>query len=356
MTVISNFTDPLRVTTSASWLSRLMYCTLITGAACVPMIGNHFFLQVVMIPILVFSIAAIGLNLMTGYTGLASLGTGAFMGVGAYACYKLTTIFPDINIIVWLLASGFFSAAVGILFGLPSLRIKGFYLAISTLAAQFFLEWCFNRVPWLYNYNISGAIEVPERKIFGIIVTGANASAEARYYVVLAIATVATWVAANIVSGRLGRNFMAIRDMDVAAELIGVKLFESKLLAFAISSYYCGVAGAMMVFLWYATGAEYHVFDINQSFFVLSAIIVGGLGSIFGSYLGVAFVYGLPILLGSLANILSSTFGIQIESGMIEHFRLIIVGLLIVTILIAEPHGLARLLQMARLRLLMQIK
>ena len=125
-----------------------------------------------MIPFLIFSLAAIGLNLLTGYTGLMSLGTGGFMGVGAYACYKLTTYFPGVNIIVWILASGFFSAAVGVVFGLPSLRIKGFYLAVATLAAQFFLSWCFIRVPWLYNYNVSGAIEVPTRTLFGIPVTG----------------------------------------------------------------------------------------------------------------------------------------------------------------------------------------
>ena len=152
-----------------------------------PAAGNDFMLQAVLIPFLVFSLAAIGLNILTGYTGLFSLGTGAFMGVGAYACYKLTTIFPDVNIIVWVLASGFFSAAVGVLFGLPSLRIKGFYLAVATLAAQFFLSWCFIRMPWLYNYNVSGAIEVPTRTLFGVPVTGATATPTTRYLVVLTI-------------------------------------------------------------------------------------------------------------------------------------------------------------------------
>ena len=116
--------------------------------------GNDFLINAVMIPFLIFALASIGLNLLTGYTGLLSLGTGAFMGVGAYACYKLTTVFPDVNIIIWIIASGFFSAAVGVVFGLPAVRIKGFYLAIATLAAQFFLEWCFTRIPWLYNYNV----------------------------------------------------------------------------------------------------------------------------------------------------------------------------------------------------------
>ena len=159
------------------------------------------------------------------------------------------------NIIIWIVASGFFAAAVGTLFGLPSLRIKGFYLAIATLAAQFFLEWCFIRIPWLYNYNISGAIEVPQRELFGIIVTGPRATAETRYYIVLAIVVAMTWLASNLVHGRIGRIWMAVRDMDIAAELMGIRLLPTKLLAFAVSSFYCGVAGAMLVFLWYG-GAE----------------------------------------------------------------------------------------------------
>lgn len=148
-----------------------------------------------MIPFLILALAAIGLNILVGYTGLISLGTGAFMGVGAYACYKLSTAFPEVNIIVWLVASGLVSCAVGALFGLPSLRIKGFYLAIATLAAQFFLQWCFVRVGWLYNYNTSGAIEVPTHTLFGIPVTGPNATPTTRYYVVLGIVVAMTWIA-----------------------------------------------------------------------------------------------------------------------------------------------------------------
>ena len=205
------------------------------------------------------------------------------MGVGAYACYKLTTFFPNVNILIWVIGSGFFSAAVGTLFGLPSLRIKGFYLAIATLAAQFFLEWCFIRISWLYNYNISAAIEVPQRELFGVIITGPRASSEIRYYIVLAIVVAMTWLASNLVHGRIGRTWMAVRDMDIAAELMGIRLLPTKLLAFAVSSFYCGVAGALLVFLWYG-GAEANVFNINQSFTVLFMIIIGGLGSLLGSY------------------------------------------------------------------------
>jgi hypothetical protein len=196
---------------------------LLVAFVVIPLIGNDFLLQAVMIPFLIFSLAAIGLNLLTGYTGLLSLGTGAFMGVGAYACLKLTTYFPQVNIVIWIIASGFFSAAVGVLFGLPSLRIKGFYLAVATLAAQFFLEWCFIRIPWLYNYAISGAIEVPKRTLAGIPLTGPTATATTRYLVVLSIVVLMTWVASNLVHGRIGRMWMAVRDMDLAAELIGIR-------------------------------------------------------------------------------------------------------------------------------------
>ena len=249
----------------------------------VPLTMSSFALSSIMIPVLIFSLAAIGLNILTGYTGLISLGTGGFMGVGAYACYKLTTAFPNVNIILLILSSGVFSAGVGAVFGLPSLRIKGFYLAVATLAAQFFLSWCFVRMPWLVNYNVSNAIEVPTRTVFGIPVTGPNATPATRYLVVLSIVVLMTWIASNIVRGRIGRMWMAVRDMDIAAELIGIKLYRTKLLAFAVSSFYCGVAGAMLVFLWLGA-AEADSFNINESFIILFMVIIGGLGSLIGSF------------------------------------------------------------------------
>ena len=282
----------------------------------------------------------------TGYAGLLSLGTGAFMGVGAYACFKLTTAFPEVNIIVWVLASGFFSAAVGVLFGLPSLRIKGFYLAVATLAAQFFLQWCFIRIPWLYNYSVSGAIEVPLRTLAGVPLTGPTATPVTRYLVVLSIVVGMTWLASNLVHGRIGRMWMAVRDMDIAAELIGIRLLQTKLLTFAVSSFYCGVAGAMMVFLWYG-GAEADVFNINQSFQVLFMVIIGGLGSLTGSFFGAALIYILPIIL----RFVPAGLGLPLHAATVEHLTFMIVGALIVIFLIVEPHGLARLWQIAKQKL-----
>ena len=307
---------------------------------------NDFLLNAVLIPFLIFALASLGLNLLTGYTGLLSLGTGAFMGVGAYACSKLTTIFPGVNILVWVLVSGFFSSAVGALFGLPSLRIKGFYLAVATLAAQFFLEWCFIRIPWLYNYNESGAIEVPERTLFGVPVTGPTATAETRYLVVLTFVIGLSWLASNVVHGRIGRMWMAVRDMDIAAELIGIRLLPTKLLAFAVSSYFCGVAGALLVFLWYG-GAEATVFDINQSFQILFMVIIGGLGSILGSYLGAAVIFMLPIALRSVPG----WIGLPIRAVTVDHLTYMVVGALIIFFLVVEPNGLARLWQIAKQKL-----
>ena len=325
---------------------RIGLAIILAIACAVPLTDNDFLINAVMIPFLIFSLAAMGLNLLTGYTGLLSLGTGAFMGVGAYACYKLTTFFPNVNILVWVIASGFFSAAVGTLFGLPSLRIKGFYLAIATLAAQFFLEWCFIRISWLYNYNLSAAIEVPQRELFGVIITGPRASAETRYYIVLAIVVAMTWLASNLVHGRIGRTWMAVRDMDIAAELMGIRLLPTKLLAFAVSSFYCGVAGALLVFLWYG-GAEATVFNINQSFTVLFMIIIGGLGSLLGSYMGAALIFILPIIL----RYVPERLGLPLHAATVEHITFMTTGVLIILFLIAEPAGLARLWQIAKQKL-----
>src|SRR5471030_2017777 len=304
---------------------------LLLAFAGVPLLASEFAISSFFIPVLVFSLAAIGLNLLTGYTGLLSLGTGAFMGVGAYGCYKLATWFLGVNILVLIVLSGFAAAAVGTLFGLPSLRIKGFYLAVATLAAQFFLSWCFVRVPWLYNYNISGAIEVPTRTLFGHPVTGPNASATTRYLVALSMVVLMTWLASNLVRGRMGRTWMAVRDMDLAAELIGIKLYRTKLLSFAVSSFYCGVAGAMMVFLWFGS-SEADTFNINQSFFILFMVIIGGLGSLVGSFFGAIFIWGTPMMLKAVPPL----FGMHIPAATVEHLTFMILGALIIFFLIVE--------------------
>jgi branched-chain amino acid transport system permease protein len=320
---------------------------ILAGAfVLVPVFASGFVIDSILTPILIFSLAAIGLNLLTGYTGLLSLGTGGFMGVGAFTCYKLSTYFPDINIIILVVCSGFLAAAAGLLFGLPSLRIKGFYLAVATLASQFFLSWCFIRIPWLYNYNVSASIEVPARTLFGIPVTGPNATPITRYIIVLTIVAVMTLLASNLLRGRIGRTWMAVRDMDIAAELIGIKLYPTKLLAFAVSSFYCGVAGAMLVFLWLGN-AESESFSINQSFLVLFMVIIGGLGSLTGSFFGAALIFGLPIVL----RMIRAALDLPMTSATLEHINFMTLGILIILFLIAEPSGLARLWEIGKQKL-----
>ncbi|MFW2588827.1 branched-chain amino acid ABC transporter permease [Sagittula sp. SSi028] len=313
-----------------------------------PLTASEFAFQTLLIPILIYSLAALGLNILTGYAGQLSLGTAAFMGVGAYACYKLITLMPWMNPIVAILLSGVFSAGVGVAFGIPSLRIKGFYLAIATLAAQFFLVWLFEKWAWLYNYNASGAIQVPNMQMFGVYVAGPQASSVVQYYVVLFIVCLLTWVCINLTRGTLGRTWKATRDMDIAAELIGINLMKSKLTAFAISSYIVGVAGALFVFMWRGA-AEPNLFDIPLSFRILFIAIIGGLGSIMGNYLGAILIVGLPVVL----NLAPNALGIPIDSATVEHLNIMIVGSLIVFFLIVEPHGLAQLWRLIREKLIL---
>src|SRR5262249_17845625 len=202
-----------------------------------PLVASEYWLQAVLIPFLVYALAALGLNLLTGYAGQLSLGTGGFMAVGAYSAFKLASAFPWLNIIVVFLLAGLITALVGLLFGIPSLRIKGFYLAVATLAAQFFLIWLFNKVPWFVNYSSSGTITAPPRTVLGVMVTGPEATAPVRYLAALALVAIFALVAKNLVRGHVGRSWMAIRDRDIAAEIIGVRPLRTKLLAFAVSSF-----------------------------------------------------------------------------------------------------------------------
>jgi len=304
----------------------------------VPFIINDYWANAIFVPFLIYSIAAIGLNILTGYCGQVSLGTGGFMAVGAYACYKLMTGFPEVNIIIHIILAGGITAAVGAAFGLPSLRIKGFYLAVATLAAQFFLIWLFNKVAWFYNFSASGQISAPERFVGGVAVTGPNTDAWAQYLICLVFVTVCAIVARNLTRGTMGRTWMAIRDMDIAAEIIGVNPLKAKLTAFAISSFFVGIAGALFFAVYLGAVEAGEAFGIQKSFLVLFMVIIGGLGSIFGSFAGAAFLVVLPVVL--------KLIGVDLlgwPTDLVSHFQLVVVGALIMFFLIKEPHGLAQL-------------
>ncbi len=326
---------------------RAGYYALVAVAFCVvPFLINDYWANAVFVPFLIYAIAALGLNILTGYCGQVSLGTGGFMAVGAYACYKLMTAFPEINIFFHVLIAGGITAGVGVLFGLPSLRIKGFYLAVATLAAQFFLVWLFNKVPWFYNHSASGQINAPERTVFGIAVTGANTPAWAKYMFCLVILFLVAWMARNLTRGSIGRQWMAIRDMDIAAEIIGVNPLRTKLSAFAVSSFFIGIAGALFFAVYLGAAEVGESFGINKSFLVLFMVIIGGLGSIFGSFAGAAFLVLLPVF---LKNVLVGMLGWPTDLA--AHIELMIIGALIVTFLIVEPHGLAQLWRIAKEKL-----
>ncbi len=238
--------------------------SLFAAFVIIPITMSEYWAQAVFLPFLIFGIAAIGLNILTGYCGQVSLGSGGFMAVGAYSCYKLMTSFPDMNMLVCILLSGGVTAFVGLIFGLPSLRIKGFYLAVATLAAQFFLVWMFNKVGWFYNYSASGQITAPERTLFGYVITGAKAETVPVYFVCLGLLVFLALIARNLTRGAMGRKWMAIRDMDIAAEIIGVNPLRAKLTAFAISSFYVGVSGALLFALYLGAVEVGEAFSIQK--------------------------------------------------------------------------------------------
>jgi len=317
---------------------------LLLGVAffTVPWLGNDYWFSAILVPLLVLSLAGLGLNLLTGYAGQLSLGSAAFMAVGAFAAYNLQLRVPGLPLLVSFALGGVIAAAVAVFFGLPSLRIKGFYLLVATLAAQFVVEWVLTRFSWFTNDNASGVITSPPLLIAGLDFS----SPRGRYVLTLAIVVTLFWLGKNLVRSELGRNWMAVRDMDTAAAVIGIRLLKAKLLAFAISGFYLGVAGSLWAFAYLGT-VEPHGFDLSRSFQVLFIIIIGGLGSVLGNVLGAAFIVLFPILLANLFALLPAGL---MDAGQLENIQKMLFGALIIAFLIKEPEGLARLWQRFRQR------
>lgn len=311
-----------------------MWGLVVAAFLVVPLFASDYWFRALIVPFLILSIAAIGLNILVGYCGQISLGHAGFMAVGAYAAYNLVIRMPEVNFILALIFGGTVAAGVGVVFGIPSLRIKGLYLAVATLAAQFFLDWMFIRVKWFTNYSPSGSVSTSPIDLFGWVIT----TPRDRYWFVLAVLIVLTLAAKNLVRSAIGRSWMAIRDMDVAASVIGIRPMHAKLTAFAVSAFYAGVAGALWGFV-HLGAWEPLAFNINLSFNLLFMIIIGGMGSILGSYFGAAFIVVLPLLLNQLPGWL----GFEVSTAFMSHLEFMIFGSLIVFFLIAEPHGLARL-------------
>ncbi len=300
----------------------------------------------ILTPFLIFALATIGLNILTGYAGQLSLGTAAFMAVGAFASYNFMLRIEGMPILVAFVLGGLCAAAVGVVFGLPSVRIRGFYLAAATLATQFFVVWCLTKIGWFSNYNASGVITAQKIQMFGYTFD----SAFSKYLFVLTVVSVLALLAKNMVRTNIGRSWMAIRDMDMAAEVIGFRPMRTKLMAFAISSFYCGVAGALFAYAYLGT-VEPEGFNLDLSFRILFMVIVGGVGSILGSFFGAAFIVLIPILLNNFTSYLENSLGIGLPSGISSSIELMVFGALIIFFLIVEPHGLARLWQIGKEKL-----
>jgi branched-chain amino acid transport system permease protein len=306
----------------------------------VPLVASPYTFSAILIPFLIFSLAALGLNILTGYAGQLSLGTAAFMAVGAFGAYNFMLRVPGMPVLLSFVLGGLCAAMVGIVFGLPSLRIRGFYLAAATLATQFFVVWCLTKIQWFTNYSTSGVITAQKIVILGYEFD----SPASKYLLTLSIVCVMAVMLKNMIRSNVGRSWMAVRDMDVAAEVIGFRLMRTKLLAFAVSSFYCGVAGALYAYAYLGT-VEPEAYSLDLSFRILFMIIIGGVGSVIGAFFGSAFIVLLPILLNIIAHTL------QLPTSVASNLELMVFGALIIFFLIVEPHGLARLWQIAKEKL-----
>lgn len=312
-----------------------IFVLLVIAYGVVPFLGNTYLLEAILTPFLALSLAAVGLNLLTGYAGQLSLGTAAFMAAGAFAAYNFNLRVHGLPLGVSLLLAGACAAAIGILFGLPSLRLRGFYLAVSTLAAQFFVQWVLTKFAWFSNNNPSGVIDAPPLSLFGFSFEGPLG----RYLFTLTIVTILTGVAQRIVTTQTGHYFIAIRDNELAARVIGIPVLRIKLLAFGLSSFIVGVAGVLWAFAYLRT-VEPAGFNLDRSFQIVFIIIIGGLASIRGAFFGAALIVVFPVILSRAGSFL---LGGLFDSGVLDMSQRIILGALIIIFLIAEPNGLVAL-------------
>jgi branched-chain amino acid transport system permease protein len=312
---------------------------LVLAFLVIPLTASHYLLVSIFIPFLVFSLSALGLNLLTGYAGQLSLGHAGFMAIGAYATVIMYNRY-DVPLPLALLGSGVITAVVGSAFGLPSLRIKGFYLAVSTLAAQMIIEWVITHVKWISG-GVYSTIDMKTLEFLGWRID----TAAEKYYVALVIVVLMAVFAKNLVRSRIGRAWMSIRDMDVASEIIGISQFKYKMLAFAVSSFYAGVAGGLLVAVYYGS-ANIEEFNLLISFQLLGMVIIGGMGSVLGSFLGAAFITLLPIFI-NLGITFCSHHLIDLSKvftpDLMANIENMFFGALIIFFLAVEPLGLARL-------------
>jgi len=305
---------------------------LFVAFVIVPLFVSEYLMMNIIVPFYCFALSAFGLNVLAGYAGQISIGHAAFMAVGAYSSFIMYGRY-GVPLIPSIIGGGLVASIIGTFFGLPSLKIKGFYLAISTLASQFIIEWVIVHVHWISG-GVFGTIEAPEMFIFGFSLD----TPVRKYYLVLCILVLFMTIGKNLVRGQLGRNWMAIRDVDYAAEIIGVNLYRDKLVAFAVSTFYAGIAGSLITFC-YIGAANIEEFNVMTSFALLGMIIIGGLGTALGSFLGAGFFVMLPIAINQSLG----TFMEVVPADILSNIESIVFGGFIVFFLIVEPYGMARL-------------
>jgi len=315
------------------WQAMTVVAALLAALGLVPLVVGDYWLSAVLTPFLALSLAGLGLNILTGYAGQASLGAGALMSIGAFASYNFLLRLPFLPLPVSLALGGGVAAAAGVVFGLPSLRIRGFYLLASTLGAQFFVEWAFTKYGWFSNYASSGAISAPHLRLAGYDLS----SPAGRYLLTASSTALLTWIAWNLVTSQTGRTWTGIRDMNTAAGVIGISSVQAKLTAFVASSFILGIAGALWVFAYLGT-ADAHSFDIDRSFEILFLIIIGGLGSLLGNFLGAGLILVFPIFLDRLGHFVLA--GV-VDTGLLQNLQKVFFGVLIIFLLRREPRGLA---------------
>ncbi|MCM2440931.1 branched-chain amino acid ABC transporter permease [Agrobacterium vitis] len=343
MSAVSPNVTPARITPAKAMpISVATLLVLLVAYGILPVIGTSYLFDGILLPFLALSLAGVGLNLLTGYAGQVSLGSAAFMAVGAFACFNFDLRAGSLPLIVSILLAGLSAAAIGIVFGLPSLRLRGFYLAVSTLAAQFFVQWALTKFSWFSNDSASGVIDAPPLTLAGFTFEGPVG----RYYFALIIVTLVTFLAYRLVISQTGRNFIAVRDNETAARIIGVPVLRTKLLAFAVSSFIIGIAGVLWAFAYLRT-VEPAGFNLDRSFQVLFIIIIGGLASLRGAFFGAALIVVFPVVLSRFG---AFVFGDLFDSGVLDMTQRIVLGALIILFLILEPDGLAALIDRIRKR------
>jgi branched-chain amino acid transport system permease protein len=334
---------PVKRPTSRGFLGLAAVVAALGLLAFLPLLVTDYVLSAILVPVLVLGLAGLGQNITTGYAGQLSVGSAAFMSVGAFAAYDVTAHVHGLPLLVTFALGGLVAALVGAFFGLASLRIRGFYLVVSTLAAQFFVVWLFTKVGWFSDYSASGVITAPKLAIGGFDLS----SPSGHYWLALLVVAPSVWLGHNLVRSRLGRAWMAVRDMEIAAAVAGVRVGRAKLLSFAVGSFFCGLAGALWAFAYLGT-VEPHGLDLDRSFQILFIVILGGLGSVTGPFLGAAFVILLPIALDRTGAAIA---GGSVDPGVVQNVEKILFGSLVIVLLMKQPAGMARLLRLAWVRI-----